>query len=267
MHHGQSSYVSVIMSKTSNIEWTDRTWNPVTGCTEVSSGCDNCYARILANRLLKDIYTQAPLAHRREDSADPFAVRLWPNRLEEPRKWKDNSYVFVNSMGDLFHHSVPEKYVREVFKVMIEANKHTYQVLTKRPGRMAKFILKNIDLFQDDCVPNHIWMGTSVESQEVAYRVEHLREVKAKVHFLSCEPLIGPLDLDLDDIEWVIVGGESGIVHRPLDTDWVRNIRDACIHQQVPFFFKQIGGRTPKANGRLLDGRLWDEMPFRSQLS
>jgi protein gp37 len=165
-------------------------------------------------------------------------------------------------MGDLFHADVPEEYVREVFTVMLKADRHVYQILTKRPARMRRFIQRNADLFADGEVPLHIWLGTSIESQDVAFRADHLRQVRAKMRFLSCEPLLGPLTLDLDGIAWVIVGGESGIVHRPLHLDWARALRDNCEREGVAFFFKQIGGRTPKAGGRVLDGRLWSNYPI-----
>lgn len=251
-----------VMGQHSRIEWTDSTWNPVTGCTQVSSGCDNCYALALANRRLRDIYLRRPPV--RDDAlshSDPFAVRLWPDRIQEPLGWRSSRMVFVNSMSDLFHVDVPEVFVRELFEVMLRADRHIYQVLTKRPARAARFVRRNPDLFARGTVPEHIWIGTSVESQEVAYRIDHLRLVKAHVRFLSCEPLLGPIRLTLRGIRWVIAGGESGRGHRPLSVDWVRSIRDQCVKQRVPFFFKQVGGYTPKAGGRLLDGQTWDEFP------
>ena len=248
------------------IEWTDATWNPVTGCTRVSAGCDNCYAATLANRLLRDRYTsRLPVVPTAENVADPFAVRLWPERLSQPLEERRPRMIFVNSMSDLFHADVPENFLRRVFEVMLEANWHTFQVLTKRPGRAARFCRRNADLFPGGIVPSHIWMGTSVENQRVAYRVAQLVAVPAEVRFLSCEPLLGPISLDLRGIQWVIVGGESGPVRRPMDLDWARSIRDQCLAAGVPFFFKQVGGRTPKAGGRLLDGRTWDEYPMQRQ--
>jgi protein gp37 len=246
------------------IEWTDATWNPVTGCTRVSAGCDNCYAATLANRLLRTHYTsRLPVVDTAENRADPFAVRLWPQRLAEPLKQRRSHMIFVNSMSDLFHTDVPEEYIQRVFEVMLRADWHTFQVLTKRPARAARFCRRNAELLPDGTVPGHIWIGTSVENQRVAYRVAQLAAVPAEVRFLSCEPLIGPLSLDLEHIHWVIVGGESGPVCRPMDPDWARSIRDQCRHAGVPFFFKQVGGRTPKAAGRSLDGRTWDEFPLR----
>jgi len=164
-------------------------------------------------------------------------------------------------MSDLFHADIPEPFVRHIFEVMLDVDRHNYQVLTKRPSRAARFWRRNPDLFGGGPIPPHIWIGTSVESEDVAYRVDHLRLVPAVVRFLSCEPLLGPMRLKLEGVHWVIVGGESGIDYRPLNLDWAREIRDQCLAASVPFFFKQVGGRTPKAGGRLLDGRTWDEMP------
>lgn len=250
------------MGRRTGIEWTDATWNPVTGCTAVSAGCDNCYALTLANRLLAAHYTRrAPQDDTPENRRDPFAVRLWPERLPEPSRWRSPQRVFVNSMGDLFHVDVPDDFVRAVFEVMLSVDQHIYQVLTKRPSRMERFVRKHANLFPAGSVPRHIWLGTSIENARVAYRADHLRRVRASVRFLSCEPLIGPVSVDLTGIHWVIAGGESGIRHRDLNIDWVRKLRDDCLKSGVPFFFKQVGGRTPKAGGRLLDGRTWSEYP------
>lgn len=252
------------MGERSAIEWTDSTWNPVTGCTRVSSGCDNCYAHTLANGRLEDVYLrQLPVIRSPENEADPFAVRIWPERLDQPERWRESRMIFVNSMSDLFHADIPVEYVRSIFEVMLRADHHIYQVLTKRPARAIKFYEQNADLFDGDPIPEHIWMGTSIENQEVIHRLRHVTQVPAQTHFLSCEPLLGPLDLNLKDIEWVIAGGESGIGYRELDLDWVRGIRDQCLQAGVPFFFKQVGGRTPKAGGRELDGRTWDALPNR----
>ncbi|MEO8194464.1 MAG: phage Gp37/Gp68 family protein [Gemmatimonadales bacterium] len=251
------------MGQHSRIEWTDSTWNPVTGCTQVSAGCDNCYALALANRRLKDIYLRQPAVRSDATSKnDPFAVRIWPDRIHEPLHWRTPRRVFVNSMSDLFHVDVPEPFVRKLFEVMLGANQHVYQVLTKRPSRAARFVDRNKDLFPWGTVPEHIWLGTSVESQDVAHRVEHLRGAKAHIRFLSCEPLLGPIRLNLSGIHWVIAGGESGRGYRKLNIEWVRSIRDQCVQEKVPFFFKQVGGYTPKAGGRLLDGITWDQFPF-----
>ena len=250
------------MPQQSGIEWTDVTWNPVTGCTPVSSGCDNCYAATLANRLLGETYrARLPVVDSDMTRRDPFAVRLWPERLDQPLRWREPRVVFVNSMSDIFHADIPEEFTRSLFQVMLKAHWHTFQVLTKRPARALRFWGRNKDLFGGMPIPKHIWLGTSVEDQEVAFRVEHLRRVPASVRFLSCEPLIGPLSLDLTGLRWVIVGGESGPIRRPMKEEWAIAIRDQCRESGVPFFFKQWGGRTPKAGGRELGGELWDEMP------
>ncbi len=240
------------------IEWTDESWNPVTGCTEVSAGCDNCYARELANRRLADVYLKrAPAVVTPENEANPFAVRLWPERLSKPRSWRDPKMVFVNSMSDMFHADIDRTYVASVFRVMLQESRHIYQVLTKRPGRAAAFWRS----YRGYPIPGHIWIGTSVENQDMTYRVGQLRGIPAAVRFLSCEPLLGPLDLDLEGIHWVIVGGESGNNYRPMNLDYARSIRDQCLEAEVPFFFKQVGGRTPKAGGCELDGREWKQFP------
>jgi protein gp37 len=247
----------------SGIEWTDVTWNPVTGCTHVSAGCDNCYAATLANRLLKDAYrARLPVVDSDIARKDPFAVRLWPERLEQPLKWRESRVVFVNSMSDVFHADIPEDFTRRLFEVMLEASWHTFQLLTKRPARALRFWNRNRDLFGGEPMPDHIWVGTSIEDQDVDYRVEHLRQLPASVRFLSCEPLIGPLTLELGGIHWVIVGGESGPIRRPMKEEWAVSIRDQCQAAGVSFFFKQWGGRTPKAGGRELTGEHWDEMPL-----
>lgn len=250
------------MSDHTAIEWTDATWNPVTGCTKVSAGCDNCYAERLANRLLKKTYLKRlPIADSAPSRRDPFAVRLWPERLRQPGAWRDPRRIFVNSMSDLFHKDVPNEYIRRVFSTMLDASQHTYQVLTKRPSRALRFWQRNTDLFDGARIPAHIWMGTSVENGDVMYRCAHLRSVPAITRFLSCEPLLGPLSLDLTGMHWVIVGGESGPGFRPMKRDWVACIQKQCYAAGVPFFFKQWGGLTPKAGGRLLDGRQWNEYP------
>jgi protein gp37 len=238
----------------------------------------------MAKTKLREVYTKRlPVLDTEEARADPFAVRLWPERLVQPERWADPRMIFVNSMSDLFHVDVPEEYVRQIFEVMLRVDRHIYQVLTKRPARAAKFVQRNADLFPGGKVPWHIWMGTSVENQENTYRIRQLVAVPAEVRFLSCEPLLGPLDLDpellapgnpdpvpldgrfrIPAIHWVITGGESGIGARPCNPEWVRAIRDRCTGFGVAFFHKQWGGRTPKAKGRELDGRTWDEMPARA---
>lgn len=236
------------MSDQSAIEWTEATWNPVTGCTEVSPGCDNCYARTFAERF-RDVE-----GHPYEQG---FDLKLWPERLSQPARWKKPRVIFVNSMSDLFHENVPDHYIARVVQAMSGSSHHTFQVLTKRPGRMASVLRR----LQPDPLP-HVWWGTSVELDRYTWRVQKLRQTPAAVRFLSLEPLLGPLpSLQLEGMDWVIVGGESGSNARTLDSDWVRDIRDRCLESGTAFFFKQWGGRTPKAGGRILDGRIWDEYP------
>lgn len=255
------------MAEGTSIEWTDATWNPTTGCTKVSAGCDNCYAERIANRLQKDTYTRKlPVVDTTENRDDPFAVRVWPERLSAPESWESPRRIFVNSMSDLFHKDIPEVFVRRVFEVMLRVDRHVYQILTKRPARAARFVNeKHADLFDGAGLPEHIWIGTSVEDQDVIYRVRHLANVRAVIRFLSCEPLIGPIDLTTtgfeDSIHWVIAGGESGPEHRPMREEWAVSLRDQCIEAGIPFFFKQWGGRTPKSKGRTLEGDTWSEYP------
>lgn len=234
------------MADKSAIEWTDATWNPVTGCTEVSPGCDHCYARTFAERW------RGVQGHPYEQG---FDLRLWPNRLELPLTWKTPRRIFVNSMSDLFHKDIPDEYIEKVFDVMQRADHHVFQVLTKRSARLAKMAPK---------LPwkSHIWAGVSVETIQYRWRVEHLQTVPARVRFISAEPLLGSLKgLDVTGIHWLIAGGESGAGFRSCEADWIRELRDLCQIQDVAFFFKQWGGRTPKALGRELDGRTWEEYP------
>ncbi len=235
------------MAETSTIEWTDSTWNPVRGCTKVSSGCKHCYALTFAER-----WRGIP-GHPYEQG---FDLRLVPEKLEEPLKWKSPRRIFVNSMSDLFHEEVPEAFIRRVFEIMGEAHWHTFQVLTKRAERLA-------ELAPRLPWPANVWQGVSVESTDYLTRIAHLRRVPAVVRFLSLEPLLGPLPrLPLSGITWAIVGGESGPSHRPIEVQWVRDIRDQCIRKGVAFFFKQWGGPRPKAGGRRLDGKEWNQMPL-----
>ncbi|WFE58606.1 phage Gp37/Gp68 family protein [Micromonospora sp. WMMD712] len=245
------------MADHSPIEWTEATWNPTTGCDRVSRGCDNCYALTLSKRL------KAMGSAKYQTDGDPrtsgpgFGVAVHEDALDVPRRWRDPRIVFVNSMSDLFHARVPLPFVQRVFEVMHETPQHTYQLLTKRAGRLAKVAP------QLDWAPN-IWMGVSVEGPTELSRVDDLRRVPAAVRFLSAEPLLGPLaDLNLDGIDWLIAGGESGPAHRPVDPLWVRQLRDKCGEAGTAFFFKQWGGRTPKAGGRELDGREHSAMPTR----
>jgi protein gp37 len=243
------------MGNYSAIEWTEVTWNPVTGCDRVAAGCDNCYALTLAKRL-KAMGAQKYLNDGDPRTSGPgFGVTIHPAALEQPYRWRSPRVVFVNSMSDLFHAKVPISFVRDIFDVIRETPQHTYQVLTKRAQRMAR-AADRLDW------PDNLWMGVSVESFDAVDRIDHLRATPAAVRFLSCEPLLSALsNLDLDAIDWVIAGGESGPNARAMDPAWVEDIRDQCNDAGVAFFFKQWGGRTPKANGRKLDGRTWDEMP------
>jgi protein gp37 len=245
------------MSDKTAIEWTEATWNPVTGCDRVSPGCDHCYALTLAARL------KAMGSSKYQADGDPrtsgpgFAVTIHRGELVVPRQWRRPRLVFVNSMSDLFHPRVPVSFIAEVFEVMAETPQHTYQILTKRPKR-ARAVLR--DVLSDPLL--NVWLGVSVEDDDRMDRVTVLREVSAAIRFLSCEPLLGPLpSLDLAGIDWVIAGGESGPNARPMREQWVLDIRDKCLVADVPFFFKQWGGRTPKAGGRVLAGRTWDQMP------
>jgi protein gp37 len=240
---------------TSNIEWTEVTWNPVTGCDRVAAGCDNCYALALAKRL------KAMGAEKYQNDGDPrtsgpgFGVTVHPQALRQPYRWGGSKVVFVNSMSDLFHAKVPVGFIRDVFDVVRETPQHTYQVLTKRSLRLLR-VSDRLDW------PANLWMGVSVESSDVVSRIDHLRDVPASTRFLSCEPLLSALpNLNLRGVDWVIAGGESGPRARPMDPAWVAEIRDQCVGADVAFFFKQWGGRTPKQHGRELDGRYWDEMP------
>lgn len=243
------------MRRKTGIEWTEVTWNPTTGCDRISEGCDNCYALAMARRL-KSMGSERYQADGDPRTSGPgFALSVHPNALNQPYRWSGRRVVFVNSMSDLFHAKVPISFIRDVFTVISETPQHTYQVLTKRSARLPKLAAK-LDW------PDNLWMGVSVENADHLYRVDHLRQVPAAVRFLSCEPLLGPLDeLNLNGIDWVITGGESGPKARPLDPDWVRGIRDNCTDNRVSFFHKQWGGRTPKARGRDLDGAVWSEMP------
>ena len=234
------------MAQTSTIEWTEATWNPVTGCTKISPGCKFCYAERMAHRLQamgQDRYRNA------------FKLTLQPEAIEAPLHWKKPRVIFVNSMSDLFHTEVPLDYIKQCFDVMETASQHTFQILTKRPERVA-------EVAYDLPWPSNIWMGTSVENSDYTSRVISLTKVPAAIRFLSIEPLLGSIpELPLQDMHWVIAGGESGPKSRPMEIEWVREIRDQCIASDVPFFFKQWGGTNKKRAGRVLDGRTWDEMP------
>ena len=236
------------MADKSRIEWTDATWNPVTGCTKVSPGCAHCYAEAVTLRFKR---------------GGPFlpgktTIRLHPDRLADPGRWRRPRRVFVNSMSDLFHEQVPFDFVDEVFDRMVQHDRHVYQVLTKRPERMAEYSARM------DTWPANVWAGVSVENQIWAdWRIPLLTAVPASVRFLSVEPLLKAVDLSryLDGVQWVIVGGESGPRARPMAAEWARSVRDDCLAAGVPFFFKQWGGRHAKAGGRELDGETWNQMP------
>ncbi len=235
------------MSTGSAIEWTESTWNPLTGCTKISPGCKHCYAERMAYRLQ---------AMGQPNYANGFNLTLHEHVLKAPLSWKKPQMIFVNSMSDLFHKDVPLDFVLKVFSVMKEASWHTFQVLTKRAERLLELdpVL--------EWTPN-IWAGVSVERSDYRFRIDHLRQTRAHTKFLSLEPLLGPLpNLNLDGIHWVIVGGESGPGARPLQAEWVVDIRDQCLMAQTPFFFKQWGGAQKKRAGRLLENRTWDEMPI-----
>jgi protein gp37 len=238
------------------IEWTDETWNPMTGCTQISTGCDHCYAKTLALTKTREAYLRRlPVKDTLANRADPFAPRFWPDRLRKPFSWREPRRVFVNSMSDVFHAHFSVDQIRAVFEVMNALPQHQFQVLTKRPERAARLASQ---LHWGD----NIWLGTSIENMDVAHRADALRRVPARIHFISAEPLLGPLDdLDLTDIEWVIGGGESGAGFRRCDEAWALGLRDLCVRQGAAFFWKQWGGRTPKAGGRELGGREWSQYP------
>jgi protein gp37 len=243
---GPGGTVTHMATARSAIEWTEATWNPVTGCTEVSPGCAHCYAKTFAERF------QGVPGHPYEQG---FALRLWPDRLAVPLQWRRPRMIFVNSMSDLFHEDIPFDYIRRVFATMEAANQHVFQVLTKRHERMAQLAAKLP-------WPGNIWMGVSIENNRWTLRADYLREVPAAIRFISAEPLLGPLtNVDLTGMDWLIAGGESGRRHRPVKVEWVRQLRDRCKDEGVSFFFKQWGGRTSKAGGRILDDREWSELP------
>jgi protein gp37 len=245
----------------SAIEWTEATWNPVTGCSKVSPGCAHCYAETISLR-----FGWSPKPWTPENAA--ANVALHPERLDQPLRWRRPRMIFVNSMSDLFHELVPVRFVEDVFDVMAEASWHTFQVLTKRPDR-ARVVLRDIHGSAEP-LPN-VWLGVSIENTRFTWRADVLRQLPATVRFISAEPLLGSLfeesrrgrPLDLGDIDWLIAGGESGPHHRPVDVRWLRELRDGCADAGVAFFFKQWGGHSPKAGGRELDGRTHDAMPAR----
>lgn len=237
------------MASKSKIEWTESTWNPVTGCTKISPGCTHCYAERMAKRLQ---------AMGQPNYAGGFSLKVHQHVVDAPLSWKTPQMIFVNSMSDLFHKDVPVEFILRVFGVMNRAHWHQFQILTKRSDRL-------LQLSPQLPWAKNIWMGVSVESERYTFRIEHLRNTGAAIRFLSLEPLLGPLpNLDLNGIDWVIVGGESGPRARPIDETWVVEIKDQCAVAKVPFFFKQWGGTNKKKSGRTLLGRTWDEMPARA---
>ena len=257
------------MAFESAIEWTESTWNPVTGCTKVSPGCKNCYAETFAERW------RGIVGHPYEQG---FDLRLWPERLGLPLSWRESRIIFVNSMSDLFHKDVPDEFVEKVFDVMGRASWHTFQLLTKRAERFAQWSGRHFHGSRERGVdgarsrwPKNVWAGVSVESQDYVWRIDHLLRVPADIRFLSVEPLLSPVKIKksiLKELKWVIVGGESGPRARPMNPEWARQVRDQCLDAGVPFFFKQWGvfdsrgqRRSKKASGRVLDGRTWNEMP------
>jgi len=233
------------MAFNSPIEWTSATWNPSTGCTKISAGCAHCYAEAMAKRLK---------AMGNPRYAHGFEVHLHEDVLDLPLSWRQPRMIFVNSMSDLFHEQVPVGFIQKVFGTIQRADWHTFQILTKRAERLAELAPKLP-------WPENLWVGVTVERQDCAGRIENLRTVPAAIKFVSAEPLIGPLEIDLDGLDWLIVGGESGPRARPMDREWVRTLRDQCLREGVSFFFKQWGGVNKKRAGRVLDERTWDEFP------
>jgi len=237
----------------SAIEWTDQTWNPATGCTKVSPGCKNCYAETMSFRLKK-------MGNKKY--ANAFDYTEHPDELTKPQHWKKPRMIFVNSMSDLFHEAATDSFINDVFEIMMTVKRHTYQILTKRPQRMKEFVDKFISVRGGlDEIPNHIWLGTSVESSDYLFRIDQLRQVNCAVRFVSFEPLLGPILPGLTNIHWAIVGGESGHGARPIQEYWVKSIRDVCKIYNTAFFFKQWGGYYPKQKGNLLEGRKYLEYP------
>ena len=238
------------MAQKSKIEWTDVTWNPVTGCTKVGPGCDNCYAERFAER-----WRGTPGSPYEQG----FDLRLWPERLQQPLKWQKPRMVFVNSMSDLFHKDIDHGFIDKVFDAMEQANRHTYQILTKRSSLMHNYVSKR---YENRPVPHHIWLGVSVENAAHTGRIEHLKQINSNIRFISFEPLLGPIGpINLQNIAWAIVGGESGPRARPMAAEWATEIRDICSRDGTAFFFKQWGGSRPKSGGRSLDGVEWNGFP------
>ena len=242
------------MAEHSSIEWTDATWNPVTGCTKITKGCDNCYAERFSERF------RGVEGHPFQTG---FDLTLRPQRLSQPLQWRRPKMIFVNSMSDLFHKEIDWNYIDQVFRTMELAHWHTFQVLTKRSSILRNYVNAR---YAPGVAPAHIWLGVSVEDSAAIVRVRHLQQTSAVTRFISYEPLLGPIGpVDMAGISWVIVGGESGHNARPMDAAWARDIRDQCLTQGIAFFFKQWGGRTPKSGGNTLDGRQWRNYPLASR--
>lgn len=238
------------MPQKSDIEWTDATWNPVTGCTKIGPGCDNCYAERFAERW------RGIKGHPYEQG---FNLRLWPARLSQPQRWKKPRMIFVNSMSDLFHKDIPRTHIDAVFDTMEHASWHVYQVLTKRSSLMRNYVR---DRYNSGRIPSHIWLGVSVEDGVHKSRIDHLKQINSDARFISFEPLIGAIgNVNLQDIAWAIVGGESGPRARPMKHEWATELRRICKRDEVAFFFKQWGGIRPKSGGRMLDGKEWNGFP------
>jgi protein gp37 len=239
------------MASTTQIEWTDATWNPVTGCSKITRGCDFCYAERFSERF------RGVAGHPFENG---FDLTLRPDRLTQPLRWRQPKRIFVNSMSDLFHKEIPVRFIDAVFDTMEKADWHTFQVLTKRSSLLVRYLRERYG--SDGVAPPHIWLGVSIEDEKNAVRLKHLRAARASVRFVSFEPLLGPVGkLDLAGIQWAIVGGESGPRARPMEEEWAIEIRDQCRTSKVAFFFKQWGGARPKSGGRLLRKREWNEYP------
>ena len=245
----------------SAIEWTDKTWNPATGCTQISSGCKECYAKIMSKRLKK---------MGQEKYRNEFEYTEHENYIDEPFKWKKPSKVFVNSMSDLFHEKATDEFLNKIFYVMIKCSHHQFQILTKRPHLMKDYFERTERVYGGmlGIIPSNIWIGTSIENKDNLFRLEYLKHTPAHIKFVSFEPLLGRIgDVDLKGIDWVIVGGESGLNFRDvIQKEWVIELRDICKRDGVAFFFKQWGGKYPKANGNLLDGKSYQEYPMKSAL-
>lgn len=240
------------MANGSQIEWTEATWNPTTGCTKISSGCKNCYAARLSKRLK---------AMGLKKYKNEFQFAEHPEELDLPLRWKKPRKIFVNSMSDLFHEKSTMEFVAQCFNTMMHANRHTYQILTKRPRKMAEFSQLFYKYFGHE-IPSHIWMGVSVENKDNVWRISELQKVKCDIRFISFEPLVGPVgEINLDGIDWAIIGGESGYNFRPVEKEWIMEIIRQCRRQKVKIFFKQWGGIHPKSNGRTINGRTYDEYP------